>query len=390
MMLPLVTLFSILLPLALSAVVPSGTTSQQTRSKVARDIPVSNATLPLRHFLSETRQPIRKRDDRIITNDYDFVLLAGITVAGAELDFVVDTGSSDFWLVASNYTCLDGSGNPTANTACRFGSSSFDPASATPISPKTFFNTGYADGEYVIGEGFIGEIEFAGVTIANQSFGVATRARWNGDGISAGLLGLGSLYGNQIYYGNSVADVSDDNRYIYNNPATNAYRQGLSGPYHTFAVNRIPFDQQHTGVQNAGSLTLGGRPGDVEVTDAVVTVGVLTWSPTAKGVQIPEEAYSALVANVSFIFDGSDSVDQRYSGLSLDSGSSGLYLPTAVFEAWKANITSTPCDGSTIPPLTFVIDGVKFPMEPVDLLAYDPASATCRLNVGDGGAAIGL
>ena len=146
---------------------------------------------------------------------------------GVPVNLLIDTGSSELFFARNGYECLLENDAP-----CDYKPTTFDPdnTAAQPISPPTFFNTGYADGDYVIGSAYKGTVDFAGVTIPNQVYSVVDKARWHGDGVTSGLLGLGSLYGNQIYYGSSAADVSDDNRLIYYNPATNAWKQGLIGP----------------------------------------------------------------------------------------------------------------------------------------------------------------
>ena len=153
-----------------------------------------------------------------------------MTLGGQTVKLYLDTGSSNIWLIDTNYQCIDVQGSPRPNEECRFVNSGFDPRTAAGSRIEgSFFNTGYSGGEYMIGYGWKSDLEYNGVTIKNQVFGVTTLAHWAGDGYTSGLLGLGSLYTNQIYRNSSLSPIpGDDNRLVAANPITLAWQQGLS------------------------------------------------------------------------------------------------------------------------------------------------------------------
>lgn len=153
-----------------------------------------------------------------------------INLGGKDVNLYLDTGSSNIWTIDTNFQCIDINGNPIDNADCKFVDSGFDPATATgaKIEPS-FFNTGYSGGEYMIGYGWKSDATFNGVTVKDQLFGGVTKAHWAGDGYTSGLLGMGSLYTNQIYQNDTSSPVpGDDNRIVFPNPFTEAWKQGLS------------------------------------------------------------------------------------------------------------------------------------------------------------------
>jgi hypothetical protein len=153
-----------------------------------------------------------------------------MTLGGVSVKLYLDTGSSNLWISETNYQCINVQGEARPNAECRFVDSNFDPATASGSRIEgSFFNTGYSGGEYMIGYGWQSDVIYNGLTIKDQVFGVASIAHWAGDGYTSGLLGLGSLYTNQIYRNSSISPVpGDDNRVVAANPITLAWQQGLT------------------------------------------------------------------------------------------------------------------------------------------------------------------
>lgn len=154
---------------------------------------------------------------------------------------------------------------------------------------------------------------------------------------------------------------------------------------HSLALNRVPFDAQHNGVQPAGYLSFGGRPEETPVTGKQVTIPCISWSVGANGAFINEQAWSAYNANATFVFTGSDQVEQPGVTLEMDTGSSGVGLPSPVYSAYQALVRSEACDGSGLPDLAVKIAGVELAFDKRDLLGYNPSSEDCFLNMYDKG-----
>lgn len=127
------------------------------------------------------------------------VYMTDVTLGGDPFTLVIDTGSSDTWVTASFFTCLD----PDDMTPIESGSCGFN-ASYNPTTSPTrkkirnaLFSVNYTGGEFLRGElgteqlG-IGDVGLGGppVLVVNQTIGVVEEGYWLGDGISSGLMGL--------------------------------------------------------------------------------------------------------------------------------------------------------------------------------------------------------
>lgn len=71
--------------------------------------------------------------------------------------------------------------------------------------------------------------------------------------------------------------------------------------------------------------------------------------------------------------------------LEMDTGSSGVGLPSPVFNAYRALVQSETCDGSGLPDLAVKIAGVELAFDKRDLLGYNPSDGNCFLNMYDSG-----
>lgn len=121
--------------------------------------------------------------------DYGMEFMTNITVGGKSYLVVIDTGSSDTWLVEEGYECVDiSTGARQAESACNMG----DPmpgSAVTKISGQNF-NITYGGGEYLSGYMATADIGIAGLTVKNQHMGVVNSAGWAGVGEASGLMGL--------------------------------------------------------------------------------------------------------------------------------------------------------------------------------------------------------
>lgn len=96
------------------------------------------------------------------------VLLAPLTAGGQTFQVVTDTGSSDTWLVSTNFTCVDPATYKTmSQTECYFAEY-YTPSSTFNAIPDVNFNISYSDGEVVSGIFGYENLTLAGIQIPQQ------------------------------------------------------------------------------------------------------------------------------------------------------------------------------------------------------------------------------
>lgn len=114
----------------------------------------------------------------LVSAELGQIFIANVSFGSQTFEAVVDTGSSDTWLVEAGFTCVNLTDNATLTEAdCYFGSSGYTPDSTfTPI-PDENFNISYADGEYL--NGFLGYdvVTFSGITVQQQEVALGQYTR---------------------------------------------------------------------------------------------------------------------------------------------------------------------------------------------------------------------
>lgn len=130
----------------------------------------------------------------------------GITIGGQSFQVIVDTGSSDTWVVESDFLCVDvQTEEPLNQTDCGFGPA-YTSTSTFQQIPNVNFNITYGmdltsflfprlirafigDGEFLSGIFGYENTTLAGLTV-NQTIALVDYAAWFGDTVTSGLLGL--------------------------------------------------------------------------------------------------------------------------------------------------------------------------------------------------------
>lgn len=112
-----------------------------------------------------------------------------ITFGTQTFDVIVDTGSSDTWVVKKGFECIDlSTSKQTTASACEFGPTYTVDSGFKKISGETF-EIKYGDGEYLYGYMGTETVTLADVTVDTE-VAVVTEAAWEGDGTTSGLTGL--------------------------------------------------------------------------------------------------------------------------------------------------------------------------------------------------------
>ena len=112
------------------------------------------------------------------------VFLTEIEFGTESFEVVIDTGSSDTWLVEIDFTCVDPATSETrTEEECDFGGTYTRSATFEQI-PDENFDISYADGEMLVGVVGYESVTLAGIEVPHQEVGVVDLAGWFGDGRS--------------------------------------------------------------------------------------------------------------------------------------------------------------------------------------------------------------
>ncbi|MCJ1401797.1 hypothetical protein MMC11_005014 [Xylographa trunciseda] len=332
------------------------------------------------------------------------VFLTNVTFGTQTFEAVIDTGSSDTWLVEKGFQCFNvTNGDSVPEAECAFGSDGYSPSSTFSQIPNENFNISYADGEMLIGIVGTEQVTLAGITVDNQEVGVVQLAGWFGDGISSGLIGLAFPSITSAYAGNDPSTDGPNTQLPYNPVFFNMFEEGNVAPLFSLAIDR----------GNAtGQLAIGGIP-DVSFSEpiAIAVFQVLTAIDESNSTTGQYQFYAI---DAGFSFAGSD--DIRYSEKSglpvtrpandtesvviVDSGTTLLYAPTKV--AYAVNAQFNPpavfdesqgaffvdCN-ATAPAFGVVIGGATFNINPLDLILYN-GGGPCLSGIQDAGDSFGI
>jgi hypothetical protein len=352
------------------------------------------------------------------------VFIAPITVSGQKFNVVIDTGSSDPWLVDQNFTCIDPKTfEEIPESKCYFGPQYDNEASTTyePL-PDRCMNLSYADHETLNGPMGRDSFTMGGITFPAQEFGVVNYAAWYGDGVSSGLIGFAYRTLTSMYAGEDPKAAVAGQTYKYNPFFDNLYRNNITAPVFSMALMR---DKQNTG--KGGVMALGGVPNipyaPTWISAPILPVGInrtsgeiiyqfytvtvdgfaLSSDQSAQFASIPDAAQNprktALKGPVSARNPNSSAVNAI-----VDSGTTLIYVSddlaadvAAAFDPpgivdddtglWTVLCAATP------PLFGASIGGKVFMANPADMWQYmtdDPSETTCVSSVQGNGGPSGL
>lgn len=199
------------------------------------------------------------------------VFLAPVTVGGQEFRVVIDTGSSDPWLAATEFQCVDPRYHDLIEEQyCYFGPL-YDLTNSSTYEefPDRSMNLSYADGETL--NGLMGRDSFTmgGITVPEQEFGMVNYAAWYGDGVSSGLFGFAYRTLTSMYVGEDPKAAVPGRALKYNPLFDNMYRSGTIEPVFSMALTRDTV--RYSG---GGLMGLGGIP-DIPYAPTWITVPIL-------------------------------------------------------------------------------------------------------------------
>ncbi|KAG9700546.1 acid protease, partial [Aureobasidium melanogenum] len=334
------------------------------------------------------------------------VFLASLGAGGETFEVVIDTGSSDTWLVNNQFTCVDPSDSEVIDEAeCAFGPT-YSLSSTAQQVPNRNFNISYADGERLNGEIITEDLTFAGLTVENQTMGLVTVAGWYGDGTSSGLVGLAYASLTNQYSGSDPAQDIPGFNIPYNPLLTSMFVQNITAPIFSIALDR---DVTQSAQSAGGVLAVGGIP-DIPhgKSWAVANISVVSIDSSTG----PTEEYQfysieldgwAVSKNWNASFDVAMTGNPKKAPLIgaptyntiVDSGTSLIYAPTDVASSLAAAFSPpavlsssyglyTVACNATVPLFGVTISKKVFYINPLDLI-IDTGAGFCVTGVQDNG-----
>ncbi|KEQ68890.1 acid protease, partial [Aureobasidium namibiae CBS 147.97] len=331
------------------------------------------------------------------------VFLVPLNAGGETFYVVIDTGSSDTWLVNSEFTCVDPSDSEVIDEAeCAFGPSYSVTATAEQIDNRNF-NISYADGERLNGQMITEDLTFAGITVENQTMGLVTYAGWYGDGASSGLVGLAYASLTNQYGGtNPSADIAGLN-IPYDPLLTNMFKENLTAPLFSITLDR---DVSRSAQSAGGIVAVGGIPniphGTFWSSSNITIIGMdaTTGQPEYQFYAISVDGW-AVSSKQNADFDVKMTGNSRKTPLLgaptrnviVDSGTSLIYAPSAVAAGLAAAFNPAAAVSSstglyhvacnvTAPLFGVVVSSKVFYVNPLDLI-IDTGLGFCVMGVQD-------
>jgi hypothetical protein len=195
-------------------------------------------------------------------NVYGIIYTIQLLWGKTPVSVILDTGSSDTWVVQSNFTCLSSLGDKVDQASCWFGSTYNGTFSGGSIFDQHLFIQ-YGDGETAYGPMGYQNITVGNLTVERLEVGLVNSTYWQGDNITSGIMGLAYPCNTNAYFGASGSN-GILNEVEYPPVFTNIVQQGLSAPYFAIALERN---------SSAGVISFGGTPPyqDVDYSDAAET-----------------------------------------------------------------------------------------------------------------------
>ncbi|KAI4116350.1 MAG: hypothetical protein LQ338_007732 [Usnochroma carphineum] len=313
----------------------------------------------------------------------DISYFTDITFGTETFRAVVDTGSSDTWLVQSGFQCLGvDSGFPVPEAECDFGRP-YTPSSTFKEVRGENFKISYSDGETLTGILGTEDVTLGGITVKDQEFGLVNYAAWNGDNSSSGLIGLAFPNITSAFNGTDPSLDSDVNAIPYNGIFTNMWTQGLIAPVFSLAISR--------GEKSNSLLALGGLP-PVKHDSHFACAPFQIRHRFGQDINKPVYQYYYITLDGVTYGNASEKVDLLAD---VDSGTSLIFLPSRIaYSVNKQFIPPAFIDGSRgeyvvdcnakAPRFGIVIAGHTFYVNPQDLI-HKTMDGSCITGITEAG-----
>ncbi|KAF7343130.1 Acid protease [Mycena venus] len=269
-------------------------------------------------------------------NDY----LTDVTIGGQNFSLLIDTGSSDTYVVQKGFNCSDAQGDPLPQASCQFGTAGFDTEASKTFKPfpNVIYHNIFGDGNTLTGPVGFDTVTIGGLAVT-QEIAVPTLAVHTGDNISSGILGLAFPRLTNVFNTTDIANISDANRLVYDPFFLSAVKEKrVKNPFFSVALDRGTFEQEasNTFIPNSGFLSFGGIA-PVPVLDTCVTVPIQGYDANSAPSNSPNAEFRFYTVDIdSYAFPGSTGLITANNNTILDTGTAFNIVPQDVAAAYAA------------------------------------------------------
>ncbi|CAN8097552.1 unnamed protein product [Discula destructiva] len=312
--------------------------------------------------------------------------IAQVTVGKETVPMLIDTGSSDTWVVPSSFNCLDSEGMPTDQSRCGFPIFVEESFSGGAVQNE-YLSIFYANKQYAYGQYGLESVSLGGVTIPNQQIALLSEGYIEvSSGDFAGILGLGypaMVAGRKgdkpkQYVNNTDPMITYDTWFI------NAVKQNLMAPLFSMALD----------MDGGGLLAIGGIV-DVPIYGEFAATPIRTVNLHNDSRAEKDFTYYNIIAQ-DYLINGvrwselsapSEKQSGRVFPVIIDSGFTTSPLPPSLvehlygafddapqlLEIESQPMYALPCDTKAVPIFGVEIDNQRFEM-------YRETTLVARLN----------
>lgn len=273
----------------------------------------------------------------LIATQYGTVFDVPVTIGNETFMLLVDTGSSDTYVMQTGYECVNSTDNlVTPDLDCLYANKTYHKSETYRHVPNEMFGVKYGAG---IAGGLMAyeQVSMGGISVEAQKVGIASDSNPMGDGMNSGLLGLAYPSLTSAHPANQTSNSSYwHDRLVYSPLLHTMHEQGLVDPYFSLALAHTP---QNESTSFGGYLTIGGLPpvnhsSHFSTVPVEITENLPLWFTSGKSVR---SYWSATVSNITY---GSSLNNLTTNSTSfqafIDSGNYMSYLPDAIVDPINA------------------------------------------------------
>ncbi|KAL3458895.1 aspartic peptidase domain-containing protein [Aspergillus heterothallicus] len=328
----------------------------------------------------------------MVSTTYGSVFDVEVKIGGQSFELLVDSGSSDTYVMKTGFQCLDKSnGLELSEEECLYDvDRTYNVTDTYEEIPNQIFGIQYGAG---IASGVMAweEVSIAGINVPRQRVAIADKSTPMGDEISSGLLGLAYPSLTSAHPSN----ITDNTTYFYNRITYKPllftmYDEGLiADSYFSHVIARNPTNRS---VGFGGYLSLGELPPVKHSDDwAVAPVEIIDEIPLNFTSNKRTISYWALtIPSVSW---GRNSSTTTPFQAFFDTGNPLSYLPGRISipfnelfsppGVYSDDLGAYVVDCNARPPssLVFEIDGQKFEHNSLDMI-YQTGEDMCISTIG--------